>query len=74
MTDNSPALLKHPKMQDVAMEVQGVTQVDSDTLRLDVSWWNIGRCHAPYPMAVFQEFKVSRSWFQELEVYEYRPR
>lgn len=73
MTSDLFPLLKHPRMQDVAMEVRGVTQVDTDLLSLDVYWWNIGRCHAPYPMAVFQNFKVTRSWFHDLELYEYQP-
>lgn len=51
-------LYRHNNNYDVAFEVLRA-DLDDDTWRLQVSWWNIGSCHAPWPIGVKDAVKIS---------------
>jgi hypothetical protein len=45
--------------RDVAFEVHKAFYVKEKGLwKLKVGWWNIGRCHAPWPMGIPQRIEV----------------
>lgn len=51
-------LYRHKNNYDVAFEVLNADLKD-DTWKLKVSWWNIGSCHAPWPIGVKDSIKIS---------------
>lgn len=71
MTDEI-LLQKYPGMRDVAMQILEIDRSVPGKVKLKVDWWNIGECHPPYPMAVFQEFEVSSEWVEDLEIYNFK--
>lgn len=61
----SAHLLRHPENSTVAMEIIKRFDVGDGTVKLKVAWWNIGRCHKPTPMAVFQSMRIPLKKLQE---------
>lgn len=57
-------LWRHPEMSTVAMEILSHEET-IDKVYLEVSWWNIGRCHKPYPIGVFQDLTLSHAKLAE---------
>lgn len=65
-------LLKHVNNTDVAIEVVRLVSDDAtETLSLTVLWWNIGKCHAPYPMGIKQTIFVPIADWHKWEPYEW---
>lgn len=50
-------LYRHKNNYDVAFEVLNAHLKD-DTWKLEVSWWNIGSSHAPWPMGIKDNIKI----------------
>lgn len=59
LTGNNVRLRKHINNTDVAIEIlKSFTVPEKEILKLRVAWWNIGECHAPYPLGVEQKVEI----------------
>jgi hypothetical protein len=46
--------------RDVAFEVHKAFYVkEKDLWKLRIGWWNIGNCHAPWPMGIPQNLQIT---------------
>jgi hypothetical protein len=55
-------LHKHDNNTTVAFEVLTAFYIkEKDTWSLKVCWWNIGKCHEPWPMAISQRIKIKET-------------
>ena len=68
-----PVLLKHTNNTDVAIEIlESLFVVETNTYEWLVSWWNIGKCHAPFEMNLTQTIKVPLDKHREWEIYTWK--
>jgi hypothetical protein len=63
-------LLKHPKMNDVAMQILAKENLGTDRQELWVMWWNIVNRRKPWCMNIRQTLVVQNSFVDELVPYE----
>jgi hypothetical protein len=53
-------LFKHPSNRDVAFEIERRFYVKEKGIwKLRVTWWNVGTCHAPWPMGLSQRIELT---------------
>ena len=67
-----PILYKHKNNTDVAVEIVKKFYIrEKDMWSFKFAWWNIGESHAPWPMIIFQRFKIpAETWRKDWERYE----
>jgi hypothetical protein len=55
-------LYRHNNNQDVAFEILHASKslANDGAWILDVSWWNIGNCHDPWPMGISQTIRIKK--------------
>lgn len=72
-------LYRHKNNRDVAFEVVygKIVPDEQGRYELYVSWWNIGSCHAPWPMGISQTIRIKRddvhNW-NKMAIYERGPK
>lgn len=54
-------LYLHENCRDAAIMILNIYTVNELDVELLVSWWNVGTCHDPEPMNIYEEIKVKRS-------------
>lgn len=65
-------LRKHVNNTDVAIEIVKIFYVREKRLfKLTVRWWNIRRCHAPYPLNIAQKLEIDVLKWKDWEPYEW---
>lgn len=67
-------LFKHKNNTDVAIEVIKMRYIpETAVFKIKVLWWNIGLCHAPWPMGLSQNIIVSKDKWRDWERYRWHP-
>ena len=61
---DSSLLYRHKRNNTIAFRMTSQHLVD-DIWHLNVVWWNIGVCHKPFCMFLFQDIKIPSSKISE---------
>lgn len=51
-------LYLHENCRDAAIMILNVYSLNDNEAELLVSWWNVGACHNPEPMNVYEDIKI----------------